>query len=322
MIVTAFNPLQPLIDVAHEILIFFHDSVGLSWGVSIIFLTFTVRLAILPLTYKGVKGMQDLQRLQPEIKKLQERYKDDRQRLQQETMKFYQEHKVNPLSSCMPLLLQIPFFISLFYLLKGDEFREDIRGEEMFLFITDLAQKESGGALVALIVLYVVTQLGASLVTAISADKMQRYLMLGLPFLFVFFIFSFPAGLLVYWITTNFWTVGQQLAVKKFLPKPEPLSLPDSGGNGDGKPARGKPSGGGGGAKKADPEADAPRQSAFGRLMGGAASTGNGAKAEGGNGARSAKANGSGSAPAKAPPSSPRKKKKRSGRRRWVAGPR
>ena len=79
-------------------------------------LTVVVRLAILPLTFKQVRSMQAMQRLQPEMKKLQERYKDDRQRMNQEMMKLYQEHKVNPLGSCLPLLLQLPFFLSLFYL--------------------------------------------------------------------------------------------------------------------------------------------------------------------------------------------------------------
>ena len=100
----------------------------LSWGWSIILLTFTVRIAILPLTFKGVKSMQRLQTLQPEIKEIQERYKDDRQRMNQEVMAFYQREKVNPLGSCLPLVLQIPFFISLFYLLRSNEFKADIAG--------------------------------------------------------------------------------------------------------------------------------------------------------------------------------------------------
>ncbi len=355
------NVLQPLIDVAESILRFYHDSVGLSWGVSIIALTFTVRLAILPLTFKGVKGMQELQRLQPEIKKIQERYKDDRQRMQQETMKFYQEHKVNPLSSCMPLVLQIPFFISLFYMLRKD-LKTDIcpgisefaraQGKSIgdiacgqvpnsadpgFLFIPDLTTKATGAVLITLIVLYVATQLGASLVTAISADKNQRYIMLALPFLFVFFVLSFPAGLLVYWITTNVWTVGQQLAVKKLFPKPEPLDLglSKNGGKGDSGGSSREDGGsrdGGGGKGKAADAADttpAPKQGIFASaraLAEGRAATGGGAAKTAaktsakGNGSGGNGSSGNGSAgnggPRKAPPPSPRKKKKRSGRRR------
>jgi YidC/Oxa1 family membrane protein insertase len=111
------NVVQPLVDVCQAILEFWHDLIGDfdgSWGVAIILLTFTVRLAILPLTFKGVKSMQRLQQLQPEIKAIQERYKGDKQRSNQEVMAFYQREKVNPLGSCLPLLLQIPFFIALF----------------------------------------------------------------------------------------------------------------------------------------------------------------------------------------------------------------
>src|SRR5919204_6380128 len=116
------NALQPLIDVCRSVLEFWHDLLGDwsgSWGAAIILLPFSVRLFILPLTFKGVKSMQRLQQLQPEIKRIQQRYKEDRQRMNQEVMRFYQEQKVNPLGSCLPLALQIPFFISLFYLLRS-----------------------------------------------------------------------------------------------------------------------------------------------------------------------------------------------------------
>lgn len=274
------NVLQPLIDVADAVLKFWHDDAGFGWGTSIIMLTVCVRLFILPLTFRQVKSMQKLQVLQPELKKIQERYKDDRQRMNQEMMRFYQENKVNPLGACLPLLLQLPFFISLFYLLRDDEFERDIAGEESFFFIDDLADKVTDPAVLAiLIVLYVGTQLGASLVTAISADRTQRMIMLSLPFVFVIFIVNFEAGLIVYWITTNVWTIGQQLLVRKLYPKPEVLadaSLPSGG-----KPARGKPVAAG---------------------------------VKSGDGADSGRAGNGG--PQKAPPRSPRKKKKRSGRRR------
>src|SRR3954453_1947214 len=170
------NVLQPLIDVAHSILRFWHDTVGLSWGFAIVGLTIVVRLFILPLTFKQVRAMQDLQRLTPEMQRIRERYKDDKQRQQEEIMRFYQEHKVNPFGSCLPLLLQFPVFISLFYLLRGPEFKADIAGEASFGFIPNLAQPVTGhpAVLVTLIALYILTQLGASAVTAISADRNQR----------------------------------------------------------------------------------------------------------------------------------------------------
>src|SRR3954454_8650182 len=124
---TAIIPvLKQLIDACGAVLRFWHDLIGGSWGWSIILLTFTVRLAILPLTFKGVKSMQRMQQLQPEIKEIQARYKGDRQRMNQEVMAFYQREKVNPLGSCLPVALQIPFFIALFQLLRSSGFRAEI----------------------------------------------------------------------------------------------------------------------------------------------------------------------------------------------------
>jgi YidC/Oxa1 family membrane protein insertase len=296
----AANPLQPLIDACHWVLEFWHDLIGDfegSWGVAIILLTFTVRIFILPLTFKGVKSMQRLQTFQPEIKKIQERYKDDKQRMNQEIMAFYQREKVNPLGSCLPLILQIPFFISLFYLLREDRFREDIAGNEGFLAIDNLAEKVTDPVLLGvLIVLYVGTQLAASAVTAISADPMQRRIMFALPFVFVFFIITFEAGLIVYWITTNVWTIGQQLLVKKLYPKPARPGEAEEDQAEAAKPARGKP------------PSPKPATAA-------AVAAGSSAKQGGGKPAASKRGGGNGG-PAKAPPRSPRKKKKRSGRRR------
>ncbi len=301
----AFNPIQPITDACEWVLKFWHDLIDPSntmdgsWGIAIILLTVTVRLFILPLTFKGVKSMQRLQVLQPKIKEIQERYKDDKQRMNQEIMAFYQREKVNPLGSCLPLLLQVPFFIALFQLLRSDEFKADLGDNAGFLAIDDLAATVTDPVLLGvLIVLYVSTQLAASAVTAISADPMQRRIMFALPFVFVIFIINFEAGLIVYWITTNVWTIGQQLLVRKLYPKPDPLdprdAVPET------KASRGKPAtamaavagdgdgdGDGDGGKKRAPKATAAKASG------------------GGNGG-----------PAKAPPKSPRKKKKRSGRRR------
>jgi len=281
--IALFTPLQWLVDRSDEILKFWHGTVG-SWGLAIILLTFTIRLLILPLTFKSVKSMQKLQVLQPEMKKIQERFKEDRQRMNQEMMKFYQENKVNPLGSCLPLLLQVPFFIALFYLLKSPEFKGDIEGAESFLFIPDLAEPLTGHPfiLALMVVLYVGTQLIASLITMVGGDKTQQRIMLALPFVFVIFIINFQAGLIVYWITTNVWTIGQQLVVRKLYPRPavlEDVAGADTkdAGNGD-KPARGKP----------------------------ARASSTAVAANGGNGGGASKP----------PPSSPRKKKKRSGRRR------
>jgi YidC/Oxa1 family membrane protein insertase len=230
------NIFQPLIDAFEWVLLRFHD-LGVGWGMSIVLLTITVRMLLLPLTLKQFRSMQALQQLQPEIKKLQAKYKDDKQRLNQEMMKFYQENKVNPLGSCLPLLAQLPVFLALFYMLQGD-LRVDICGQsakpcsevannpaiwppgsppgsEAFLFIPDLTDKATGWVLIVLIVLYIGSQLLSSLLMMATNDPMQRNLMLALPLIFAVFILNFPAGLIVYWITTNVWTIVQQYIVRR-----------------------------------------------------------------------------------------------------------
>jgi YidC/Oxa1 family membrane protein insertase len=225
-VIPAANILQPLIDVANGVLQFFHDNVGLSWGMSIIALTIVTRAVLIPLTYKQLKGMRALQALQPQIKELQEKYKNDKQRMQQEMMRFYKENKVNHFASCLPLLAQLPVFITLFFVLKH-ELPDDIGceagkcgAEASFLFINDLTAKATGSELIVLLVLYVGTQLISGMVMSITADKSQRMMMFLLPLIFVPFILSFPAGLILYWITTNIWTIGQQYVIQKVVPVP------------------------------------------------------------------------------------------------------
>ena len=313
------NILQPLIDFFEFFLAdVFHDSVGLSWGFSIVALTLCVRILLLPLTLKQFKSMQAMGRLQPEIKSLQAKYKGDKERLNQEMMKFYQENKVNPLASCLPIVAQLPVFLGLFYMLQGD-LRLDIcpdknpRGTENpapcgatdesgFFFIPDLTNKATGYVLITLIVLYVGTQLVSSVMSTVSMDKNQRLLMLGLPFFFVAFIWNFPAGLLVYWITTNAWTIVQQYIVKKRLgpmrpPRQEGDPPPES-------PFTALKEAFGGAKDAKDDDRDATGRKASRQPVGAGATA---AVAAGPKPAR----------PSGPPPPSPRsKKKKRSGRRR------
>jgi len=298
------NILQPLIDALESVMLFFHDHVGLSWGFSIIALTIVVRAALIPLTWKQIKSMQAMQRVAPQIKALQAKYKDDKQRLQQETMKFYQENKINPFASCLPLVLQMPVFISLFYMLRKD-LRHDICPDinppsvsnpkpcgsteaSQFFFIPDITDKATGGVLVVLIVMYVGSQLLSSVFMTTTTDRNQRLIMMALPFVFVAFVINFPAGLLVYWITTNLWTVGQGLVVRRLAPNPA-LAGAATGTAGLPSPARA--------ATAATAERRRRPQD----------------RAENGGSAEKKPA---AQAPAPAPPPPPRKKKKRSGRRR------
>ena len=233
------NIFQPLIDIFEPVLVFFHDTVGFGWGWSIVALTICVRALLLPLAIKQYRSMKALQEIAPELRKVQEKYKDDKQRQQQEVMKFYQENKVNPLASCLPLLAQLPVFLALYYMLRAD-LKEEIcgtrasdivceqvqAGSGQFLFIPDLTDKATGWVLVVLIVLYVGSQLLSTILMPSTIDKTQRMIFMALPFIFVPFIIQFPTGLIVYWITTNLWTVGQQTALRKIMgaPKPPPLN--------------------------------------------------------------------------------------------------
>ncbi len=321
MLVNA-NIFQPLIDVFEAVLKFFHNSIGVPWGWSIVLLTVVIRALLVPLTLKQFSSMQKLQQLQPQLKAVQAKYKDDKQRQQQELMKFYKENQVNPLGSCLPMVAQLPVFISLFYMLR-QSLRRDIcptiqhlhatpghtvpcgpHGGANFLFIPDLTDKATGAVLIVLIVLYVGTQLVSSrMMASPTMDQTQRRIILLMPLFFVVFIINFPAGVILYWVTTNTWTMGQQYVVRKRLGPPGPPP-PAADGEADGRsqpPPRPAAAGNGSG----------PLDGA-GRLAGLLRGRGKGVEGE----EEEAAVGASRGARAAAPPPPPRKKKKRSGRRR------
>ncbi len=225
LIIPLANILQPLIDLAESVLKFFHDNVGLSWGFAIVGLTFITRIVILPLSLKQIRSMRHLQQHAPELKALQDKYKGDKERLQREMMGFYRENKINPLASCWPLLLQLPVFLALYQLLNSDTFKADVLADPPigFLFVENLTEKAGGAELVILIALFIATQLGAGLVmSARIQDRNQKIIMFALPVVFAPFIATQPAGLAIYWISTNVWTLGQQFVVQTFWPAPDP----------------------------------------------------------------------------------------------------
>jgi len=219
---------QPFVDLAEAIIKFFQEQVGLSWGMAIIALTFTVRLLVLPLSIRGIKSMRRMQLVAPELKTLQEKYKDDRERQQREMLALYKQHGVNPLSSCFPFILQIPFFIAIYSLLRSSTFNEDVvssGASQSFLFINSIIEKPEGAEQIILIILFIVTTaLSFIYTTATTQTTMgaQRYLLLALPLLFAPLIASQPAGLGLYWIATNVWSLGQQVVVQRMIPSPTP----------------------------------------------------------------------------------------------------
>jgi YidC/Oxa1 family membrane protein insertase len=229
VIVPAASILDPLIAPLEAIIKFLHDDVGLNWVMAIIGLTFIVRLAVLPLSLRGLKSMRRMQIVAPELKRIQEKYKDDRQRAQQETMKFYKESGVNPLSSCLPILIQFPFFIAIYQLLRGGSFKADVLagGDPGGVLISSVVAAPTGAELIVLIVLFIVTTSATFLYTMSTTPTVsgaQRYLFMIFPLAIVPFIANAPAGLAVYWIATNVWSLGQQFLVQQVMPAPPPPS--------------------------------------------------------------------------------------------------
>ena len=217
------NPLRPLEHFLQRILIWLHETVGFSWAWSIVVLTVMVRILLVPVTVKQIHSMQSLQAHAPEMKALQQKWKHDKQRQNEELMKFYKENKINPAASCLPIVLQIPIFISLFYVLRHfDERVLPLYGGSVdWLHLVDITQPVKDGWGPLLLVIYVASQLSSSYFMSSTMQGAQRILLMVLPVLFVPFILKFPAGLMLYWLTTNLWTTGQGLVTRRLMPKPE-----------------------------------------------------------------------------------------------------
>lgn len=212
------NPLDLIEAPLRAVLEFFH-AIGFTWGWAIVMLTLLVRLILLPLFVKQYKSARRMQEVAPQMKELQRKYKGNKQKLQEEMMKFYKENDVNPFGSCLPLLLQAPVFIALYFTLRDANFADG--SDQSFMgAIPDISLllTEIGWAVIPLVAIYAVSQLISTELSAMpTMSKNQRWLMRLLPIGIVFFIFQFPvpAGLVIYWATTNLWTAGQQLVLKR-----------------------------------------------------------------------------------------------------------
>ena len=241
--------LKPLVELLHWILMWFHDTlsaIGLSedwtWGLAIIGITVLVRLIMFPLTWKQYRSSRAMQALAPQIKALQKKHKGDRATLQQETMRLYQENRVNPFASCLPLILQMPVFFALYYTIRGTDYLPVAETEALFnasfLWLPKLGEPDP---YYILLIVYIVTQLiSTELMLTPQTDKSQKMLMRGMPIMFVFFLKGFPSGLFVYWVTTNLWTIGQQLIIRRTMPIVVlEAAAGSSGDGGGGKAAKG-----------------------------------------------------------------------------------
>jgi YidC/Oxa1 family membrane protein insertase len=229
--------LTPVEDVLTWGLEWLHTSPGLSWAWSVIAVTIVVRILLVPLTVRQIHSMQRMQQYLPQMKEIQKRYKADRKKQNEELMKFYKEHQINPASSCLPILPQIPIFFALYFVLRDfDEeifpkYRETADALHWLNFVPDITSNItdhwSGYVLLAV---YVASQVASTwYMPMATTSQAQRYIFLALPFVFALFIINppggaeFPVGLLLYWMTTNLWTVGQGIVTRRLREQMEPV---------------------------------------------------------------------------------------------------
>ena len=248
--------LTPLYFVVSAILLFWHgvfgavfgDASGASWALGIIGLTLTIRAAMIPLFVKQIKSSRNMQMLQPRVKELQKKYGHDRERLAQETMSLYRETKTNPLASCLPLIIQMPFFIALFRLvdqaakngqgrgLLTDTQAQELRDAEIFGVKISASFTSANGdhrvqifAAILVVAMTLTTFLTQRQLMSknMPADALsgpyaqqQKMLLYVLPLVFAVGGIAFPIGVLLYWTTSNLWTMGQQFYVIRNNPAP------------------------------------------------------------------------------------------------------
>jgi YidC/Oxa1 family membrane protein insertase len=209
--------LTPLENVMKAILDFFHSNVGLPWAWSIVAVTIVVRICLVPLAVRQIHSMQSLQAHAPQMKEIQRKYKGDRAKLNEELTKFYRENNINPAASCLPLVAQFPVFIALYFTLKHQS--HHITGTWLSVVHLDQHTTDhwSGWILLAI---YAGSQIASTYFMGTTMDKTQRTIMMFLPLVFITVVLRFPTGLVLYWMTTNLWTVGQGLITRRLMPKP------------------------------------------------------------------------------------------------------
>ena len=196
-----------------------HGFIG-NWGWSIVALVFLLKILFYPLNAKAYASMAKMKAINPKVMDLRERYKDNPQQMQMEMMRIYREEKVNPMGGCLPILIQIPVFIALYWVLLSSV---EMRGAPWILWIKDLSIKDP------YFILPVVMTLTTLLQTALNPlppDPMQAKLMWMMPLMFSVMFFFFPAGLVLYWITNNVLTIAQQWVINTRMGVPPKLNLP------------------------------------------------------------------------------------------------
>ncbi len=231
-----FSPITTVLGGALE---YFHLTIGLPWWLAIVLLTIVVRSVLFPLTVKQVRNMRSMQELKPDLEKIKAKFPNNRQKQQEETMALYSERKINPLGGCLPLLVQIPIFIGIFYVIKdfggfsgalggggATEASHPSFTEGGILWFRNLSNADS---FYILPVVAAITMLASMEVTNKSMEPQQRWIMRIMPVGFIFFTYWFPAGMFVYWITSNVVTLVQNLVIYNFGPGKKPAVAAGNG---------------------------------------------------------------------------------------------
>jgi len=182
-----------------------------NYGVAIIILTILIKIIFWPLGNISYRSMKEMQKLQPKINELKEKYKNDKSKIGQETMAMYRSHKVNPMSGCLPILIQIPVFIGLYNTLL---YAIELRHSPFFWWIQDLSAKDP---YYITPIIMGATQLIQQKMTPTVGDPMQAKIMLLMPVVFTFIFLNFPAGLVIYWLLNNILSIGQQYYINRKL---------------------------------------------------------------------------------------------------------
>ena len=276
------TPVATVLRAIHAMLsTFLEPGSGPAWGLSIVLLVIVVRLLLFPLFVKQIKSQRRMAELAPKVKELQVRHKGDRETLNTELMKLYKDNNANPISGCMPLILQMPVFFALFSVMNefrpGKDARFGLTTEQLaeggrakvfgapigsaFNSSAELLSKLDGNATtVKVVAATMVVLMGLSTfwtqrqmmlrggaVTDPQQQQIQKFMLYVLPFSFAIFGFTFPVGVLLYWLTTNIWSMGQQHWVIKRMPPvvgvgaAKPGGKPSAGKPVNGKPVNGKP---------------------------------------------------------------------------------
>jgi YidC/Oxa1 family membrane protein insertase len=222
-----FSILTPLENAVHWLLERFH-TFGLPWSWSIVATTIVVRIVLVPLTVRQIHSMQSLQKHAPEMKEIQRKYKGDRQKLNEELMKFYKENHINPAASCLPLVAQLPVFLALYFVLREFSKHPPPGSLSWLHIVPDISAKaNSHWSGYLLLAIYAGSQILSSYFMSATMDKTQRLIMMIVPLIFISVVAHFPTGLVLYLVTTNLWTVGQGLVTRRLVPK---TPLPTFGG--------------------------------------------------------------------------------------------